>query len=419
MHQDAVYGVSIDTRRGADALSLSLMLFMAMNSISMALMAIVGTDLKDQFSFSAGQIGFLTSIFMLMFAIGGVPMGLAAARWGGRTLILGGGLFALGSILFAFSASYPWFLVARFLQGVGSSTVIPVSNPLMAQAIGPRYHARALGIFGTGHGLGIVAALLILPSIQGAGGYRAVFLTVAGMAIAITLVAVAQKTVRAKVRRHEGEISFSALMRGLGSVALSRRLILVAVVNIGVMAIVVGVLAWTPSFLHDQRGTTLAVAAYLTAGIGVAAMIGNIAGAAAMARWGKPVVLFLGMAVMFVATALVPVVPGSGLVIACVVVAGLMTMVVFPAIFGSVPDIVDRPEQVGSATGFVNLTGLVGTMLAPWLFGVLLDAYGTASGESGYLSGYMLLALFPLLGTISGLIYLTTRRKRGLRTAAT
>ncbi len=411
MQEGAVYGVSLDTRRGADSLSLSLMLFMAMNSIALSLMPIVGKDLEEQFSFSSSQIGFLTSIFMVTFAIGAIPMGLAGARWGGRTLVVGAGVYALGSILFAFSASYPWFLVARFLQGAGGSTVIPVSNPLMAQSIGPRYHARALGVFGTGHGLGVVAALLIMPGIHEAGGYRGVFLAAAAIAIVIGLVALAQKAIRAKPRHPEGMISFSALARGVGAVAVNRRLILLAVINIGVMAIVVGMLAWTPAFLNDQRGASLAVAAYLTAGIGVAQMLGNVAGAAAMARWGKPFVLLSGMAVMFAATALVPVAPGLGLVIAGVVIAGFLTMAVFPAIMGSVPEIVARPEQVGPATGFLNLTNLVGTLFAPWLFGVLLDAYGTSVGDSGYLSGYLLLALFPLVGTIAATIYVVTRKK--------
>ena len=411
MQGSAVHGVGLDDRRGADSLSLSLMLFMAMNSIAMSLMPIVGKDLEEQFSFSSSQIGFLTSIFMVTFAIGAIPMGLAGARWGGRTLLVGAGVYAAGSILFAFSASYPWFLAARFLQGAGGSTVIPVSNPLMAQTIGPRYHARALGIFGTGHGLGVVAALLILPSIQEAGGYRGVFLAVAAIAVAIGLVALAQKAVRARPRHPEGAISFSALVRGVGSVAANRRLIMLALINIGVMAIVVGVLAWTPAFLNDQRGATLAVAAYLTAGIGVAQMVGNVVGAAAMARWGKPFVLLAGMAVMFAATALAPVAPGLGLVIACVVVAGFLTMAVFPAIMGSVPEIVARPEQVGPATGFLNLTNLVGTLFAPWLFGVLLDTYGTSTGDSGYLAGYLLLALFPLVGTVAALMFAASRKR--------
>lgn len=412
MGQGAEYGVRIDARRGADSLALSLMLFMAMNSIAMSLMPIVKNGLEERFSFSASQIGFLTSIFMLTFAIGAIPMGLAAARWGGRTIIAGAALFVLGSVLFALSASYPWFLVARFLQGVGSSTVLPASNSLMAQAITPRYHARSLGFFGTGHGLGVVAALLIMPSIEEAGGYRGVSLATAAIAVAIALVAAAQKPVRARPLHPEGVPSLSALMRGVGAVAINRSLLLLALINIAVMAIVVGLLAWTPPFLEDQRGASQAVALYLTAAIGVAQMIGNVAGAIAMARWGKPFVLLTGVALMFVATALVPIAPGFALAIVCVVIAGFLTMVLFPAIFGSVPDIVARPDQVGSATGFVNLTGVFGTLLAPWLFGVLLDAYGTASGEPGYLSGYLLLALFPFLGTIAGATYMVARRKK-------
>jgi MFS family permease len=409
MREGSAYGGTVDTRWGADSLAMSLMLFMSTNSVAMSLMPIVRKGLEERFSFSASQIGFLTSIFMLTFAIGGIPMGLAAARWGGRTLIAGAAVFAL---LFALSASYPWFLVARFLQGAGGSSFIPTSNALMADAIPPRHHARALGFFGTGHGLGVVAALLILPSIQGAGGYRAVSLATAGIAVAVALVAMAQKPVRARPRHSEGAPSFTALMRGVGAVATNRSLLLLTLINIGVMAIVVGILAWTPPFLQDHHGSSLAVAAYLTAGIGVAQMIGNVVGAVAMARWGKPFVLLTGVAIMFVATALVPVVPGFVLVIACVVIAGFFTMVLFPAIFGSVPDIVARPEQVGSATGFVNLTGVFGTLLAPWLFGVLLDAYGTAPGRPGYLSGYLLLALFPFLGTISAVFYMAARRRR-------
>jgi MFS family permease len=399
----------LEEGRGADLLALCLMLFMVANSVAMSLIPIVQDGLKTAFSFSSSQIGFLTSAFMLAFALGAIPMGLAAARWGGRTLIAGALIFAAGSVVFAVSASYEWFLAARLLQGIGASTVIPVSNHLMAHTISPRRQARALGIFGTGHGLGVVAALLILPSVQAAGGYRAVFLLTAAMGVALALVAAAQKHIRAGVgtRSSGGAIG---LLREVGSVATNRKLLLLAVINIGVMAIVVGILAWTPPFLHDQRGASLAVAAYLTAGVGVAQMLGNIAGAVAMSRWGKPLVLLSGMVVMLIATALAPVVPGFAAVVVCVVVAGFLTMVLFPAIMGSVPDIVRRRAQVGAASGFLNLTNLLGTLFAPWIIGVLLDTYGTGPADPGYLAGYLWLALFPLLGSIAGVFYLVTLR---------
>jgi predicted MFS family arabinose efflux permease len=399
----------IETRRGADALSLSLMLFMAVNSVAISLMPVVTNELQNRFAFTSSQIGLLTSTYMVAFALGALPMGLVAARLGGRTLVLGAVLLVAGGVLFALSASYPWFLVGRFLQGLGGATIIPVCNPLMAHAISKRYHDRALGIFGAGHGLGVVAALLILPSIQQAGGYRAAFLASAGLGAAIALIALIQRPVRARPSHPEEAVTFVGLMRGVGAVAANRRLLLLILVNIGVMAIVVGLLAWTPLFLHDQRGTSLSVAAYLTAGVGVAQIIGNLAGAAAMSRWGKPFVLVVGMAVMFLATALVPFVPGFVLVFACVTVAGFLTMAVFPAIIGSVAEVVDRPEQVGPATGFLNLTNIVGTWFAPWLFGVLLDSYGTGPGRSGYLLGYMLLALFPFLGTLAAVVYMGRR----------
>jgi len=77
---------------------------------------------------------------------------------------------------------------------------------------------------------------------------------------------------------------------------------------------------------------------------------------------------------------------------------------------GSVPDIVRRRGQVGAATGFLNLTNLFGTLFAPWIFGVLLDTYGTGAQDQGYLAGYLWLALFPLLGTIAAAIFMATRR---------
>ncbi len=392
-----------------DRLALSLMLVMVANSIAMSVVPVVQNQLQEQFSLSGADVGLLTSAFMLAFAIGSIPAGVAVARWGGRTLIVGIVVFVLGALVFAVSSSFAGFLAGRLLQGLGGATITPVTNHLFTHYVRPDRQARALGIFGSGHGLGVIAALLIMPSVQSAGGYRSVFLLTAGLVLLLGLMAVFQAPVRAPAGEGSRQASLGATLRDVGAVAANRRLILLAVINIGVMAVVVGILAWTPAFLQDQRGAGTAVAAYLTAAVGVAQLLGNIAGAAAMARWGKPFVLLTGMAVMVVFTALAPVVPGAGLAIGFVIVSGFMTMVLFPAILGSVPDIVPQAKQVGSASGFLNLTNLLGTLLAPWVFGMLLDRYGATSGQNGYLAGYLWLALFPFVGTIAGVVYIRGR----------
>jgi MFS family permease len=377
----------------------------------MSELPVVTTELRDKLSLSSAQIGLLTSVFMVMFAIGAIPMGLAFARWGGRVVLIGVGVLALGSVLFALSSSYPLFVLGRVLQGIGGASVIPVSNPLLSQAISVRFHARCMGIWGVGYGLGVVAGFLILSNVDSAAGYRGVFLVGAGIAALIGVVNALQKPVLA--RPTGGAPPLKQLLRLVGSVATNRRILLLCVINIGCMAIIAGALAWTPPFFHDQRGASLAIAAYLTAGVGVAQLIGNPVGAGLMARWGKPFVLFISMAIMFVATVLVPFASGLAAPFVCVTIAGFVSMVIFPAIWGSVPDIVRRPEEIGVGSGFLNLTNLVATLFAPWMFGVLLDAYGkTGPDAHGYTWGYLLLALFTLLGAIAGAVYLATRRKR-------
>jgi MFS transporter, ACS family, hexuronate transporter len=402
----------ISSRRGADTLALSFMLFALMNSMTMAQIAVIAKQLQDKFAFSGGSIGLLTSIYMVALGVASIPMGLAAARGGGRVLVAGAGVLVVGSVMFAFSSSYPLFFVARLLQGLGGATTLPAANALMAQSISPRLYARSMGIFGCGFGAGAVVALLLLATVDKAGGYRAMFLASAGMAVVIVLIGLAQTPIRAKPAHPEGAPSFRSLMREVVAVATNGRMLLLCVMNIGIMALIAGLLAWTPSFLHDQRGASLAVAAYLTAGMGAAELLGNPVGAAVMAKRGKPVVLLVSLAVLFVATVMVPVGRTILLPFVCVTIGGFSIMAAFAAIMASVPAVVGRPGQIGAATGLFNLTNLVGTLFAPWLFGVLLDTYGRGAGTHGYVWGYLLLALFPLFGTAAAVIYAVSERKR-------
>ena len=93
--------------------------------------------------------------------------------------------------------------------------------------------------------------------------------------------------------------------------------------------------------------------------------------------------LFATLALTTVATALVPLTPGLVVTFACVTVAGFFAAAMLPALLGAIPEVVAHPDQVGAATGLMSLLTFGGSLLAPWLFGALLDAYGTASGQAG------------------------------------
>jgi hypothetical protein len=49
-------------------------------------------------------------------------------------------------------------------------------------------------------------------------------------------------------------------------------------------------------------------------------------------------------------------------------------------------------------------------MIAPWAFGALLDTFGTAPGDAGYMAGYLMLACFALAGAIAAAAFIALRR---------
>lgn len=389
--------------RSGDKLALTLMLFYLLSTLTLALMAVVTTELQERFGLSASQIGLLTSVYMFAYGAVGIPAGAGAARWGGRVLVVSCVLTVAGSVLFALSSSYSGFLVGRILQGLGGGMVLPVSSPVMASYLAREARNRGWGVFASGKGLGALVGLLLMPSVATLGGFRAVYLVTAVMAVVIGTVALAQKQVRALPEKSELS-SLRALGRTLGAVAVNRRVLLLGLFNAASLAVGTGVLIWTPDFLQSEYGSSVGVAAYLTTGLAAAQLLGAPSGAAATIRWGRMPVIVGSMVAMSVVTVLVPVVPGRVLVFLMVALVGFFSLAYFSPRFAMIPDVVTRPEHVGPAAGLINALGFITSTVAPWLFGVALDR------GAGYLAGYLVLAAFGTAGAL-GTIFFRARKE--------
>lgn len=139
--------------------------------------AVVGPDLTKDIGLGAAELGFLTSAYLLAFALFQLPLGVLLDRIGPRrvqaTLIA---LAGIGSLLFAVSDSFLTLTLARGLIGLGfagglmsgfKAVVLWVSEERRALANAVIMSAGALGI--------LVATQPIDLSIQ-VFGWRTVFI---------------------------------------------------------------------------------------------------------------------------------------------------------------------------------------------------------------------------------------------------
>lgn len=385
--------------QGDDVLALTLMLFYLLSTLALVLMAVVSTQLQKKFGLSASQIGLLTSVFMFAYGAVGIPAGAGAARWGGRVLALSCALFVAGSLVFGLSSSYAGFVMGRVLQGLGGGMVLPVSSPIMARFLAPETRNRGWGIFASGKGLGALVSLLLMPSVAMLGGFRAVYLVTAALAVIIGAISLAQKPVRELPVESAEDTSFQALGRTLGAVVTNGRVWLLGLFNAASIAVGTAVMVWTPDFLQGEYGSSAGVAAYLTAGLAVAQLVGAPTGAAGAIRWGRMPIITGSMVAMSVVTILVPVVPGRILVFIMVALVGFFSLAYFSPRFAMIPEVVARPEHVGPASGLINLLGFGLSTLAPWWFGLVLDR------GLGYLAAYVVLAAFGIVGAVGSLFF--------------
>jgi MFS transporter, NNP family, nitrate/nitrite transporter len=398
------------SKRRAELVAVVLMFYFSLTAYSLTLIPAVAGELQGQLALNDSQIGLLTSVLMLALGATAIPAGLVAGRLGGRVMIGACGLFVAGSVLFALSTSFGWLLAGRALQGVGVGVTVPACSVVLNRYLPPEKRGRAWGIFGAGHGLGVMIALFAMPVLARSAGYRGVFLATAGLAAALGVAITALRPVRARPEGSQESSDRRELARSLRTAATNRRILLLALFNVATLGVGVGALAWTPHYLEVQFGSGAAGAGQLTAMVGAAQLAGNAMGAAAMARWGKLPVITVSLMLLAVTILAVPFASSLWAVCVLVTLAGLFSMTFFAPLYAYIPSVVAKPEQVGLASGVVNVFGFGGALLTPYLFGMILDRLGAGSG---YLAGYLLLALFAAAGTAGAFLFRRASRTAG------
>ena len=155
--------------------------------------AVLAGDLQRDAGLGPEQLGFMTSLFFLVFAAAQLPIGAALDRWGPRWVPAGLMLLAAaGSLITAAADGFVQLAVGRALIGLGMAGVLMGALKAFAAWFPPQRFATVSGVFVGLGSLGALGATTPLAALAAAIGWRGVFVAagVATAAVAALLVLV-------------------------------------------------------------------------------------------------------------------------------------------------------------------------------------------------------------------------------------
>ena len=220
--------------------------------------AAAAPEMRSAFGLDPAQMGMVFSIFSLSYALGQMPWGMLADRWGARGIVT---LAVLGWSLFTGLTAAAWnllsLLVVRFVFGALEAALSPSVAAAFGRWIPVQERATAFGLYLSGGRLGGALAPPLASWILAWYGWRAPFLSfaVAGLAAACVWFASYRDLPAEKGAAARPATEWRKLLR-------SRRLWCLLLVAFGSTFLWQFYATWFPTYLREYRGLPLAQASF-------------------------------------------------------------------------------------------------------------------------------------------------------------
>jgi MFS family permease len=358
-------------------------------------------SLLDGFGLTRFQLAFIVPAIYVGGLFFSLPGGRLADRIGVRPSFLGGLAIGSASLLAAALApSFPFFLGCLIVAGIGWSVVNPALGRAVVDVFPVRERGIAMGIKQMGLTLGGVASALTLPAIAAALGWRA---GIGACAMILALpVALAWRAL-ADLRHGvalAGDVAMGSTAAGIWWWARNPALVVFFSTGLVLGMVQAAVLSYLPIFTIQVLGFDKIGAGLLVACSQAGGAVARLALGAASDRWlvGQRTV-WLGItgalgAGLFIVYAVWPVsAPAMAGVLAFATGVGAYGWV---GVFFVISAEAGGPRQAGLLSGVAYASIVVGLLVGPPAFGLLLegsDSYATAWTAFAALSGLVTITM--------------------------
>ncbi|MFJ9029709.1 MFS transporter [Streptomyces sp. NPDC102274] len=355
------------------------------------------------FSLDSGQTGLLTTVTLVVSAIGGAIAGVLADRIGRvKALMITVITYAVFTVLCGFAPNYETLLVFRALQGLGFGGEWAVGAILVAEYASGKHRGRTLGAvqsaWAAGWALAVIVYTLVFQFMDADTAWRVMFWTGALPALLIVYVRrnVHDAPEAAAQRRESTEKgSFTAIFRR----DLLRTTFFATLMSTGVQGGYYTLATWVPTYLKTERGlTVVGTGGYLTFLIS-GAFIGYLTGGYLTDRLGrkKNIAIFAVLSAASILAYINIPAGADGLLLVLGFPLGFCMSAIFSG-FGSFLSELYPTAVRGTGQGFTYNTGRAVGALFPTLVGFLATSWGVGGalvfGAVGY--GLAVLALIGL-----------------------
>jgi MFS family permease len=334
----------------------------------------------QSFGVPAYAIGLAVAIYGLARFASAIPAGQLSDRLGRRpSLALGGVISALGNLWCGLAGTYPEFIAARFVAGIGAGLVLTTGQVVLADITTPERRGRTISIYqGTflfAVGIGPFPGGLLAEHF----GLAAPFTAYGLASLLVTIVAWFAVSETRDLSQSRGRtagapaLPFAEQMRLLaakiGFVLVSLISLMNAVVRTG------GLFAIIPTLITARLGLSVSA-------IGFAMMLGSVSGlfAAYPAGWltdqfGRKAVIVPATVMTGISMLLFCFAPSYLWFTAACIVWGIASSVggAAPAAYAadSAP-----PGMNAAAMSMFRMTGDAGYVIGPLALGLIVDFYG-------------------------------------------
>ncbi len=372
----------------------------------MMLLAPLFLFIRADFGVSYTELGLALTAFNVVSAALQTPVGFFVDRTGARINLIGGLLLGSIAIAIAGAADSFWLFIAMYaVLGLANTVYHPSDYTLLSEHTAPQRITQVFSYHTCAGMMGSAMAPGILLFMQSMVGWRGAFLCSAALGVVVALFLALQREPPARRPVHatkpKSDEAKDAPADGW-QLLLSRPILLNLVFFVVLSMVGGGLNQYLVVGLGALYGTPPELANTALTGLLVMSAIGVLVGGVLAGRTARHnLVASTGLLVTSAVATLIGFVdPGALLLVLVVSLSGLASGMAMPS-RDMIVRAVTPPGSFGKVFGFVTTGFHIGGMVAPLIFGQLLD-HGYPRAVFFYIAACALVAIATVVFGMSG-----------------